>query len=132
MEKTLWLSGSRLSSFMPRTNVGMLFLVGVEMMIFLVPPLRWVAAAMLLVKRSVDSMMMSAPTLFYGMEVGSDSAKILICWFWMVSRSALKVMSLRCLEIESHSSRVVRVWVSVRSLTAIILTLVLLARVARR
>jgi len=75
LEKTSWLSGSSLSSFTPRTNVGTSPLDGAEMMTFLAPPLRWAAAATASVKRPVDSMTTSAPTSPQGMPAGSGTLR---------------------------------------------------------
>ena len=60
------------------TKVASSFFAGAEMMTFLAPASRWAFAALASVKRPVDSMTTSTPSLPQGSLVGSRSSRALM------------------------------------------------------
>src|SRR4051812_3949605 len=78
LEMTWWLSLSYLSKLTPSTTVTSGSVAGAEMMTFLAPASRCLAASARLVKEPVDSMTTSTPRSAHGSAAGSRSARILM------------------------------------------------------
>jgi hypothetical protein len=107
-------------------------LAGAEMMTFLAPAARCLPALSASVKKPVDSMTMSAPTLAHGRAAGSRSAKTGTALPSMTISPSPAVTSLpRRPRMLSYFSRCARVLVSVRSLMPTISTSAPLVTTAR-
>ena len=79
-DTTTCFSGSNSSSLTPITKVASASPDGAEMTTRFTDPPRWPAASARVVKRPVDSMTTSAPSLSHGSCSGSRSARTRICW----------------------------------------------------
>ena len=77
-EMTLCFAESYCVWLTPTTKVASSFEAGAEMMTFLAPPSTWALALVASVKKPVDSMTMSAPTLAQSSFEGSRSAQAAI------------------------------------------------------
>src|ERR1035438_8551421 len=77
-EMMLCLAGSYAALLTPRTSVTSSFLAGAEIMTFLTEPLMCLEASLPSVKKPVDSMTISAPTLVQSSSAGSLVLKTLM------------------------------------------------------
>src|SRR3954466_1012123 len=77
LDTTWWLSLSYWSKLTPRTTVTSGYVAGAEMMTFLAPASRCLAASARLVKKPVDSITTSTPRSPHGSAPGSRSLSTL-------------------------------------------------------
>ena len=115
-----WLSGSyALSKLTPSATVTSGSLAGAEMITFLAPAARCLAASSRAVKKPVDSITTSTPRSAQGSAAGSRSERTLISLpSTEIEPSPASTSPGKRPRIESYLSRWARVAGSVRSLTA--------------
>src|SRR6476469_9188833 len=75
LETTLWVAGSKVSSFTPTTKVASAPSDGADTMTRGAPPARWAEAFSLEVNTPVDSTTTSTPRSPHGSDAGSRSAR---------------------------------------------------------
>src|SRR3954464_3994731 len=123
LDTTWWLFLSYWSKLTPRTTVASGSVAGAEMMTFLAPASRCLAASARLVKKPVDSITTSTPRSLHGRFAGSRSARTFTSRPSTVRGLSPTLTSpLNGPKTESYLSRCPSVPASVMSLTATIST----------